>query len=113
MEPVSCAPIRPLAPVTTDSAPSGTPASSASRARARAVNGVAEAGFSTTVQPAQKAAATFRVTMAAGKFQGVMAATGPTGSWKARIRSSSLLLSMVRPPSRSAMPENQVTKELA
>ena len=59
-------------------------------ARASAVNGVAEAGFSTTGHPAQNAAAALRVIMAAGKFHGVIAATGPTGSWKARIKSCRL-----------------------
>jgi hypothetical protein len=51
------------------------------RAMASAVNGVAEAGLSTTVQPAASAGAILRVTIVAGKFHGVTAATGPIG-WR-------------------------------
>ncbi|MNT10508.1 hypothetical protein D3C72_1453420 [compost metagenome] len=65
-------------PVMTLKTPFGIPASSASLANAIAENGVWEAGFSTTVQPATKAGATFRVIIANGKFQGVIAATTPT-----------------------------------
>ncbi len=36
------------------------------------MRGLSSAGFSTKVHPAAKAGATLRVTMAAGKFQGVM-----------------------------------------
>ena len=45
------------------------------------MSGVADAGLSTTVQPAARAGAIFRVTIVAGKFHGVMAATTPTG-WR-------------------------------
>jgi hypothetical protein len=46
------------------------------------VRGVSLAGFRRTTQPAASAAATFQVASRNGKFQGVMAATTPTGSRK-------------------------------
>ena len=67
--------------VSTLSAPGGNPASSAIFAIPSAVSGVAEAGLRTTVQPAARAGAILRVTIVAGKFHGVTAATGPTG-WR-------------------------------
>jgi len=60
--------------------PAGKPASSARRTRASAVSGVSSAGLATTVQPAASAGAILRAIIASGKFQGVMAATTPTGS---------------------------------
>ena len=77
------------APVTSSSTPSGRPASSPSRAIASAVNGVCSAGFSTIVHPAASAGAAFRVGIAAGKFQGVMPAVTPIGSFVTTIRRSS------------------------
>ncbi len=77
------------------------------------MKGVAEAGFSTTVQPAAKAGASFLVIIAAGKFQGVMAATGPIGCLMARIRSRALGLGIQEPSSRSASPANHLTNWLA
>ena len=65
--------------VSTLRVPAGSPASCVILAMASAVSGVAEAGLSTTVQPAARAGAIFRVTMVAGKFHGVTAATGPMG----------------------------------
>ena len=62
---------------TTLTTPAGTPASTSSRARARAVSGVSAAGLSTTVQPAARAGAIFRVAIAAGKFHGVTSAADP------------------------------------
>ncbi len=53
-------------PVSTLSTPAGTPASSAARARPRAVRGVCSAGFSTTVQPAARAGATFWLAISRG-----------------------------------------------
>jgi hypothetical protein len=66
-------------PVTTFSTPAGTPASTASRAMARAHSGVSAAGLTTTVQPAARAGPTLRVIMAIGKFHGAMAAQTPIG----------------------------------
>ena len=62
------------------STPGGRPASSASFATASAVSGVCSAGFNTIVQPAASAGAALRVTIAAGKFHGVIPAVTPTGS---------------------------------
>ena len=61
------------------STPAGMPARSASTASASAVSGVSRAGLTTAVQPAASAGATLRVIIAAGKFQGVIAATTPIG----------------------------------
>src|SRR5690606_27625775 len=71
---------------TTLTAPSGAPARARIRATARAVNGVSEAGFNTTVQPAASAGAIFRVAIAAGKFHGVIMAATPTGRWVTMVR---------------------------
>src|SRR6266571_3866825 len=67
--------------VTTLKVPGGSPASSAILAMASAVSGVAGDGFRTTLHPAARAGAILRGTIVAGKFQGVTAATGPTG-WR-------------------------------
>ena len=77
--------------------PGGSPARSASSARARAENGVAEAGLTTRVQPAARAGPALRVIMAAGKFQGVMAATTPMGCLSTRMRLSAAVAGMVSP----------------
>ncbi len=110
---VSAGPITRLSPVTTLNTPGGTPACSASSARARALKGVAEAGLSTTVQPAAKAGATLRVIMAAGKFHGVIAATGPTGCLRVRMRSRPVGLGITAPSSRSASEANHLRNWLA
>ena len=76
------------APVTTEKTPGGTPASAASAAIASAHSGVCSAGFSTIVHPAASAGADLRVGIAAGKFQGVMPAVTPTGSFVTWMRLS-------------------------
>ena len=55
---------------------------------AKAENGVNSDGFTTIAQPAASAGAALRVTMAAGKFQGVIAAQTPIGSLMTTIRLS-------------------------
>ncbi|MCY1379963.1 hypothetical protein D9M69_677330 [compost metagenome] len=65
--------------VNTWNVPSGPPACSQYLTRSKAVRGDCSAGLRMTVQPAANAGAAFRVAIAAGKFQGVMAYTGPTG----------------------------------
>src|SRR5210317_1088981 len=72
-------PISAVRPVTMLITPAGTPARSASTAKAYADSGVALAGLHTTVHPAASAGAILRVSIALGKFQGVMQATTPTG----------------------------------
>ena len=59
--------------------PGGNPARSASTISAKADKGVALAGLTTTEQPAAIAGAIFRVSIALGKFHGVIQATTPTG----------------------------------
>src|SRR3989442_12277423 len=53
---------------------------------ASAVSGVAGEGFRTTLHPAARAGAILRVTIVAGKFQGVTAATAPTGCRSTQVR---------------------------
>ncbi len=85
---VSVPPISAAEPVTTLKTPFGTPASWARAAKARAENGVCDAGFKTIVQPAARAGPALRVTIADGKFQGVMAPHTPTGCLRTRMRLS-------------------------
>ena len=77
--------------------PFGTPARSASSAKANADNGVSSAGFTTTVHPAAMAGVTLRVIMALGKFHGVIAATTPIGCLMTRMRASALWAGMTSP----------------
>ena len=84
-------------PVMTLNTPAGTPARSASSARARAERGVAVAGLTTIGHPAARAGPALRVIIAAGKFQGVTAAVTPTGSRVTTIRQSGLGAGMVSP----------------
>ena len=86
--PVSTPPISRAGPVMTLMTPAGMPARCASSASASAEKGVWVAGLQTTVQPAASAGATLRVIIAAGKFQGVIAATTPTGWRSTRMRLS-------------------------
>src|SRR3954463_10763713 len=90
--PISLAP-----PVTQEKTPFGTPARSANSHSASAEKGVAEAGFSTIVQPAASAGPHLRVIIAAGKFHGVMAAQTPIGSFVTTIRLSGACAGIVSP----------------
>ncbi|MNK59195.1 hypothetical protein D3C87_782950 [compost metagenome] len=100
-------------PVSTDSRPLGTPARSASTAKASAENGVCVAGFTTIAQPAASAGPALRVSMAVGKFQGVMAAVTPTGCFSARMRRSACGAGMVSPYTRRASSANHSMNEAA
>ena len=80
----------------TDKTPAGIPARCANTINASALNGVAEAGLITIVQPAAKAAAALRVIIAAGKFHGVMAAHTPSASTAADVYS--MIISVVGRP---------------
>jgi hypothetical protein len=75
----------------------GTPARSASSAKASAEYGVCVAGLTTMAQPAASAGPALRVSMAVGKFHGVMAAVTPTGCLIARMRRSPVGAGMVSP----------------
>jgi hypothetical protein len=83
---VSSAPVSLDGPVMTLQTPAGMPARSASTASARAEKGVWLAGRMTPVQPAAQPGPALRVIIAAGKFQGVMAAKTPIGSFITRMR---------------------------
>ena len=85
---VSSPPIAWVSPASTLTTPAGMSALTASSAMASADSGVAEAGLHTTAQPAASAGPTFRVSMAMGKFHGVMQATTPTGCLRVTMRLS-------------------------
>src|SRR3569623_3286897 len=94
----NCAPIRWCAvPVTTLTTPAGTLASVQSSASASADSGVCDAGLHTTVQPTASAAPSLRVSIAYGKFHGVISAHGPPGSRVTVIRPSARLDGIVSP----------------
>ena len=76
----SASPIVAAEPETTLSQPGGRPASCSSSARNSAEKGVAEAGLSTTAQPAASAGAILCATRLSGKLKGEMAPTIPIGS---------------------------------
>src|SRR5438132_195344 len=67
-------------PERTLTTPSGMPASTHSRPIANVVNGVYEAGLTTTVLPAAMAGAIFHAAIWMGKFHGVIPAHTPIGS---------------------------------
>mmetsp|Transcript_78724 Transcript_78724/g.157391 ORF Transcript_78724/g.157391 Transcript_78724/m.157391 type:complete len:226 (+) Transcript_78724:1063-1740(+) len=92
--------------------PLGTPARSPRTARARAVSGVSSAGFTTAPQPAPRAGPTFRVIMAAGKFQGVISAATPTGCFTVSSLRPPTVSGMVAPYTRFASSANH-SKKLA
>jgi len=94
---VSTPPMAREEPVITLNTPSGMPARWASSAMARADSGVCCAGLTMMVQPAARAGATLRVIMAAGKFQGVIAAQTPTGSLVTMMRLSAQGAGTVEP----------------
>ena len=66
-------------PVTTLSTPFGKPAWFSSSTMRVVVNGVVDAGLTTTVHPAAKAGPTFVPISVIGKFHGTMAPVTPTG----------------------------------
>ena len=69
-----------IPPGTTDSTPSGRPASANTSAKAFAVNGVSAAGLSTTVQPASSAGPSLLTARNSGTFHATIAPTTPIGS---------------------------------
>ena len=85
---VISAPIALVSPVTILMTPAGMPTRCANSTKAYAERGVALAGLHTTVQPAASAGAILRVSIALGKFQGVIQATTPTGCLIQTIRLS-------------------------
>jgi len=111
---LSCPPIsRVSLPVTTLNTPAGTPARRASSAKARAVSGVWLAGLTTMLQPAASAGPALRVIIAAGKFQGVMAAQTPIGSFSTTMRWVSFGAGITSPRTRLASSENHCRNDAA
>src|SRR5262249_2983506 len=84
-------------PITRLATPRGTPASARQENIAINVSGVWSAGRLTTVHPAARAGAILRLGSAAGKFQGVIVATTPTGCLIAWCRFATLAGGMIRP----------------
>ena len=84
-------------PVTTLRTPAGMPASCASAASASAESGVCSAGFTTCVQPAASAGPILRVTIATGKFHGVIAAATPHGRRSTSSRFAGSVAGIVSP----------------
>ncbi|MBP2684811.1 MAG: hypothetical protein H6Q79_2850, partial [Deltaproteobacteria bacterium] len=76
---VSHSPTVPPDPTTTLKTPGGAPASSRISASLRAVSGVVEAGFRTSVFPTARAGPTLCATRFRGKLNGVIAETTPRG----------------------------------
>ena len=66
--------------MTTLTTPSGMPACAISSANPSVEPGACSDGLITTVHPAASAGATFQLISSSGEFQGVIAATTPTGS---------------------------------
>ena len=97
-------------PATALSTPSGTPAFLARVSSAKALSGVLLAGLITPVQPAASAGPSLRVSIAIGKFHGVIAATTPTGSRVARMREPGLTGGMISPLARLACSANHWMK---
>ena len=100
-------------PVTTLNTPGGMPARLASSASASADSGVWVAGFNTRVQPAASAGPALRVIMAEGKFQGVMAATTPTGCRRTMMRLSAWCAGITSPYRRLPSSANHSMKDAA
>ena len=76
----SAAPAVEPKPVTILTTPGGIPASMSSCPRRRVVSGVSSAGFTTQLQPAASAGASFVAASESGEFQGVIMPATPTGS---------------------------------
>ena len=84
-------------PKTTFTTPAGSPASCNARTMAMVVPGVSSEGLMMHEQPAPRAPAILRAGVTAGKFHGVNAATGPTGSRTTICRAPGIRLGMMRP----------------
>ena len=69
-----------IPPGTTESTPSGRPASANTSAKAFVVSGVSAAGLSTTVQPASSAGPSLLTARNSGTFHATIAPTTPIGS---------------------------------
>ena len=84
-------------PYTRPITPAGTPASAKARSSAAGAAGVSSAALTMIEQPVVSAADTLRTAWLIGKFHGVKAATGPTGSLITSWRTAGLRLGTMRP----------------
>ncbi len=94
-------------PNTRFSTPAGRPASARAWASAMADQGVSSDGFITMEQPAARAGPILRAGSRAGKFQGVKAATGPSGCGRDSCRVPRTREGITRPFMRRASPAYQ------
>ena len=96
-----CPTTEPL-PTRTFTTPSGIPASRHSSPSRSAESGVSSAGLRTTVFPHASAGPSFQLAMFAGKFQGTMSPTTPSGSRK--VAATPPATGIVSPPCLSTAP---------
>jgi len=95
-------------PYTRPRTPSGSPASAKACTSAAGLAGVSSGPLTSMEQPAASAAPTLRTTWLIGKFQGVKAATGPTGSFSTIWRMARLTREdTTRPYTREPSSANQ------
>ena len=73
-------PTSPARPVTKFSTPLGQPACTSASVKRKPDSGASEEGLKTTVFPMARAGAILRAGMEAGKFQGEITVTTPSGS---------------------------------
>ena len=98
-----------LSPLSTLNTPSGRPASAHSRAIHSAALGTFSDGLSTTVLPAAMAIGKNHMGTMAGKLNGLMIATGPSG-WRIEATSTRVEAFSVKPPLiRCGMPQANST----
>ena len=84
--------------------PGGKPAFSNSWPNSSADTDENSDGFQTIVLPAASAGASFQVASISGEFQGVIAATTPSGSSRVKLTMPGLSMGMTRPSILSARP---------
>jgi hypothetical protein len=102
-----------LSPLRTVKTPSGRPASAHSRASHSAADGTFSLGLSTTVLPAAMAIGKNHIGTIAGKLNGLMTATGPSG-WRIEVTSTrDDAFSVKAPCSRCGDPAGELDDLLA
>ena len=100
----SRAPASAPSPVTTFTTPGGKPASSSSAINSSVETEVNSDGFTTTVQPAASAGASFHDSSSSGLFHGVITPTTPIGSWRVKLNTPGLSEGSTAPSTLSASP---------
>src|SRR5690606_21956632 len=89
-------------PVTMLTTPGGKPAASNRGPNSSAETEENSDGFHTAVLPAASAGASFQAASRSGEFQGVIAATTPSGSSRVKLNTPGLSIGITRPSSLSA-----------